>query len=181
MQGDDDILVQAYAIQLRDVDKEVGILNFLEYLMYKIENDMETEPERWTEANEGRDVLRLAPRRQVPSPDSSFVSTIFEQVGTMESFDDWLEAQLQDEQAAEKEGAARELYEHRQEMTEVRDNSDAEWEEKIVKEVEERRAKRSKTRSQDLGRILLLKRRQLDEDVNLACAGHQCQAPSLQG
>eukprot|EP00439_Symbiodinium_sp_Y106_P001083 s13167_g1.t1 len=51
-------------------------------------------------------------------------------------------------------------------MTEVRDNSDAEWEEKIVKEVEERRAKRSKTRSQDLGRIL-------DEDVNLACAGHQ--------
>ena len=72
-------------------------------------------------------------------------------------------------------------------MTEVRDNSDAEWEEKIVKEVEERRAK-SKTRSQDLDRILLLKRRQLDEDVNLACAGHQCQgapaeaqAPSLQG
>ena len=28
----------------------MGTLNFLEYLMYKIENDMETEPERWTEA-----------------------------------------------------------------------------------------------------------------------------------
>ena len=28
----------------------MGVLNFLEYLMYKIENDMETEPERWTEA-----------------------------------------------------------------------------------------------------------------------------------
>ena len=28
----------------------MGILKFLEYLMYKIENDMETEPERWTEA-----------------------------------------------------------------------------------------------------------------------------------
>ena len=27
-----------------------AILNFSEYLMYKIENDMETEPERWTEA-----------------------------------------------------------------------------------------------------------------------------------
>ena len=63
-------------------------------------------------------------------------------------------------------------------MTEVRDNSDAEWEEKIVKEVEERRAKRSKTRSQDLDRILLLKRRQLDEDVNLACAGHQARYDS---
>ena len=62
-------------------------------------------------------------------------------------------------------------------MTEVRDNSDAEWEEKIVKEVEERRAK-SKTRSQDLDRILLLKRRQLDEDVNLACAGHQARYDS---
>ena len=63
-------------------------------------------------------------------------------------------------------------------MTEVRDNSHAEWEEKIVKEVEERRAKRSKTRSQDLDRILLLKRRQLDEDVNLACAGHQARYDS---
>ena len=63
-------------------------------------------------------------------------------------------------------------------MTEVRDNSDAEWEEKIVKEVEEGRAKRSKTRSQDLDRILLLKRRQLDEDVNLACAGHQARYDS---
>ena len=65
MQGDDDILVQAYAIQLRDVDKEVGILNFLEYLMYKIENDMETEPERWTEANEGQGapVHPLPPQR----------------------------------------------------------------------------------------------------------------------
>ena len=62
-------------------------------------------------------------------------------------------------------------------MTEVRDNSDAEWEEKIVKEVEERRAK-SKTRSQDLDRILLLTRRQLDEDVNLACAGHQARYDS---
>ncbi|CAE7516358.1 unnamed protein product [Symbiodinium sp. CCMP2592] len=64
MQGDDEIVVQAYAkllhakvpgkvarsLVVMDVDKEVGFLNFLEYLMYKIENDMDIDPERWPEA-----------------------------------------------------------------------------------------------------------------------------------
>eukprot|EP00439_Symbiodinium_sp_Y106_P001663 s12281_g1.t1 len=73
MQGDDIFLVQAYAKLLQakvpgkvarslvvmDVDKEVGTLNFLEYLMYKIENDMETEPERWTEATKQMKARRL--------------------------------------------------------------------------------------------------------------------------
>ncbi|CAE7453371.1 unnamed protein product [Symbiodinium microadriaticum] len=41
---------RGYQDQLKDVDREEGILNFLEYLMYKIENDMDLEPERMTEA-----------------------------------------------------------------------------------------------------------------------------------
>ena len=41
---------RGYQDQLQDVDREEGILNFLEYLMYKIENDMDLEPERMTEA-----------------------------------------------------------------------------------------------------------------------------------
>ena len=49
-------------IQLRDVDKEVGILNFLEYLMCKIENDM---LDGGDEANEGQGapVHPLPPQR----------------------------------------------------------------------------------------------------------------------
>eukprot|EP00439_Symbiodinium_sp_Y106_P011476 s7688_g1.t1 len=109
-------------------------------------------------------------------------------------------AQLQDEQAAEKDGAARELFEHKQEMTEIRDNSDAEWEDRqggrrapsqaiqdqvsglgshpSAQAAATRRGREPGLRSQDLDRILLLKRRQLDEDVNLACAGHQARYDS---
>ena len=39
-----------YQDQLKDVDREEGILNLLEYLMYKIENDGDLEPECMTES-----------------------------------------------------------------------------------------------------------------------------------
>ena len=81
--------------------------------------------------------------------------------------------QLQDDQAAGKEKAARDLYDYRQEATEIKENSDAEWEKKVIKEVDERRAKRSKTRSEDLDRMMLLKSRTLDQEVQDACQGHQ--------
>ena len=41
---------RGYQDQLKDVDREEGILNFLVYLMYKIETDMELEPERMKES-----------------------------------------------------------------------------------------------------------------------------------